>query len=208
MLLAEDTQTRLLEAAGQVFAEKGFRSATVREILRRAAVQNLAAVNYYFGDKERLYEAALRHACQCRLRPEQLPEWPQGTPATVKLRHFIGVMLQRMLGKFQEQWQLQLMMAEFPQPSPAGEAVIRDFVQPVYEILWGLLREALPHASEEHIHLAGFSIVGQCLYHRIGARVIGLLVGEEQKGYDLDRLAAHIADFSLRGLGLESGVKA
>ena len=116
-------------------------------------------------------------------------------------------MLQRMLGEFKEQWQMQLMMAEFPQPSKAGEAVIRDFVQPVYEVLWGLLREALPHATQEQIHLAGFSIVGQCLYHRIGARVIGLLVGDEQRGYDVDRLAAHIADFSLRGLGLESGVQ-
>ena len=40
---------RLLEAAGEIFAEHGFRNTTVREICKRADI-NLAAVNYYFRD--------------------------------------------------------------------------------------------------------------------------------------------------------------
>ena len=48
-----NTRQRVLEAAGEVFAERGFRAATVREICQRAKA-NLAAVNYHFGDKERL----------------------------------------------------------------------------------------------------------------------------------------------------------
>jgi TetR/AcrR family transcriptional regulator, regulator of cefoperazone and chloramphenicol sensitivity len=56
-----ETPQRLLEAAGAVFAHKGFRSATIREICQRARV-NLAAVNYYFGDKGRLYAAVMEYA--------------------------------------------------------------------------------------------------------------------------------------------------
>src|SRR3954470_15915076 len=55
------TRQHLLEAAGEVFAEAGFRAATVREICQRAGA-NIAAVNYHFGDKEKLYLEVLRHA--------------------------------------------------------------------------------------------------------------------------------------------------
>ena len=41
---AAGTRRRLLEAAGEVFAEHGFRAATVQEICRRADA-NIAAVN-------------------------------------------------------------------------------------------------------------------------------------------------------------------
>ena len=41
---------RILEAAGSVFAERGFEHATVRDICHQAGA-NGAAVNYYFGDK-------------------------------------------------------------------------------------------------------------------------------------------------------------
>ena len=56
-----ETRRQLLEAAGAVFAEVGFRNATVREICRHAGA-NIAAVNYHFGDKETLYAEVLRYA--------------------------------------------------------------------------------------------------------------------------------------------------
>src|SRR4030065_2496708 len=50
----------ILEVAGEIFAEQGFRKTTVREICKRGKV-NLAAINYYFGDKEHLYLACLKY---------------------------------------------------------------------------------------------------------------------------------------------------
>ena len=41
---------KLIEAAGQVFAEFGFQGATMREICLRAGA-NMATLNYYFGGK-------------------------------------------------------------------------------------------------------------------------------------------------------------
>src|SRR6058998_1205603 len=59
-----ETRQRLLEAAGEVFAEHGFRAATIRDICQRARA-NIAAVNYYFRDKEHLYAAVLQYAQRC-----------------------------------------------------------------------------------------------------------------------------------------------
>ncbi len=55
---SERARQRLLAAALKVFGEKGPRGASVREITR-AAGQNVAAVAYYFGSKQKLYEAVM-----------------------------------------------------------------------------------------------------------------------------------------------------
>ncbi len=49
-----ETRERILEAAGQAFAEQGFGGATVDEIARRAGV-NKAMLYYHVGDKAELF---------------------------------------------------------------------------------------------------------------------------------------------------------
>lgn len=51
-----DTTARILDAAEQLFAEKGFSETSLRMITTRAKV-NLAAVNYHFGSKKDLIQA-------------------------------------------------------------------------------------------------------------------------------------------------------
>ena len=57
----DDTQKKLLEAAGEVFAEKGYHAAMFRDIAARAGL-HFSLLNYHFGDKDTLYLEAVRHA--------------------------------------------------------------------------------------------------------------------------------------------------
>ena len=54
-----DTKTKILNAAEQLFAEKGFTTTSLREITSDAEV-NLAAVNYHFGSKKELIKALMK----------------------------------------------------------------------------------------------------------------------------------------------------
>ena len=61
MTVDRETRQRLLDAASRLFAERGFKDVTVRDICR-AARANVAAVNYHFGDKRGLYVQLLQAA--------------------------------------------------------------------------------------------------------------------------------------------------
>jgi AcrR family transcriptional regulator len=60
----KDTRERILDAAERLFAEKGIKETSVRDITRLARA-NLAAVNYHFGFKEGL----IRYTISRRLEP-------------------------------------------------------------------------------------------------------------------------------------------
>lgn len=55
----EETRERILDAAVKVFAARGFRDATIRQICSAAGV-NVSMVNYYFKTKEGLYAEVVR----------------------------------------------------------------------------------------------------------------------------------------------------
>jgi AcrR family transcriptional regulator len=202
MAIAEDTRERILEAAAAAFAEKGFEAATIRDICQRAGA-NLAAVNYHFGDKEQLYLELIQRAHRLREQQVPLPHWPAGTPAAEKLRGFIRTTMVRMVEDPAPQWQMQIMMREMFHPTKTCQALVQDFFRQHFELLLSILRELVPLESDEKLHLIGFSIIGQCLHYRVARPVVELLVGaDENAGYTADLLAEHIADFSLRALGV------
>jgi AcrR family transcriptional regulator len=198
----DDPRQRLLAAAGEVFAEKGFEGATVREICQLAEV-NIAAVNYYFRDKESLYIEAVKECCRSQNEKFPLPEWPMVLAAPEKLRIFIRTLVSRMLDPQLPPWHRRLFLREMAQPSRACAELVQNQIRPSATMLGQILEELLPEAPERQRYLIAFSIVGQCLFHRIAQPIVSLLVGEEEyRSYDPQLLADHIAHFSLAALGL------
>src|SRR5258707_12134788 len=55
---SQDTKSRILDVAEQLFMEHGFEATSLRQLTSSAGV-NLAAVNYHFGTKEELFQTVL-----------------------------------------------------------------------------------------------------------------------------------------------------
>ncbi len=75
-----NTRNAILQAAAHHFAAFGYEGAHIRKMLAGIG-QNLSLAHYYFGSKEALYEAAVRHYCGGVLaaRRAGLVSWQQQT---------------------------------------------------------------------------------------------------------------------------------
>lgn len=204
MTLIEDPRLRLLDAAGEVFADKGFKGATVREISRLANV-NIAAVNYYFRDKEHLYiEAVKLAACGVSLKV-QAESWPAEMPAAEKIRAFIHIKVAQLMDKNKPAWHGRIMMREMAQPTAACEQLVREYIAPTAAILMQILGELLPpNVPRWKLFMTGFSIVSQCLFYVQNRPIAKLLAGEDYQQFDEAHLAEHITQFSLAALGVSA----
>ena len=207
----EKTRQRLLDAAGEVFADQGFRNATVREICRRAGA-NVAAVNYHFGDKERLYLEVMRqaHGHAFSKYPSDMG-LPPGAPPEDRVRSFVKAFLLRILDIGKSSWAGRLMSKELSEPTAALDFIVNEQIRPNFIFLSTALRELLGPAAaatpdgDALVRRCAASIVGQCLFYHFGRPILerlqpGTKVGVEQ----VEALSAHIAAFSLaavRGFG-------
>ena len=202
MVAQDPTKSRLLEGAGEEFAEKGFELARVRAICDRAGV-NLAAINYHFGDKEHLYVEVLREAHRCGLDPQEERFDRRLSPAE-RLRTFIHHFLDRVLAMNQpEDWQHRLMLREMLSPTPFSEVLVREMIRPRFELIRGLMREICPEADDRRLNALVFSVIGQCLHYKTARRVTERLIGDEgYRALDLDFLTDHITAFCLAALGM------
>lgn len=84
---SEQTQKELLRAARSVFAESGYRGATIAEIVRRANVTS-PVLYHHFGDKAGLFRAALLEVADL-LRTE----WDRALRDKQTLRERVDAML-------------------------------------------------------------------------------------------------------------------
>jgi AcrR family transcriptional regulator len=192
---------RIIDAAGEMFAERGFDATTVRDICQ-AAEANIAAVNYYFGDKQRLYIEAVVRAHRWRMDRVKLPEWDIDTPPEKKLVDFIHTFIRRVRTGPDDTWHTRLIMREIANPTAACAELVQSSIRPQFEILLSILHELLPsERDEEKLRLTAFSIVGQCLFYHFADPVIRNLLGpKEYNDLDVEKLANHIGEFSLSAI--------
>jgi len=196
------TRYRLLEAAGEVFAKRGFRQATVREICRRAHA-NVAAVNYHFHDKQGLYEAVLKHALRCASEKYSTAQRSiTAANAGQELRGMIAARLHAVFDLGRTAWYSKLMSREMIEPTKALDALVKEELEPSFQRLQLCVRAILgPAADDEQVRRCAFSISSQWVFYHYNRQVISRLDPTMRFGPgNIDALATHITQFSLAAL--------
>src|SRR6202049_3133551 len=172
---AELTRDKLIEAAGHVFAERGYRPDTIREICRRAGA-NVASVNYTFGDKMGLYTEVLRHSVRAAKTAAMSAALDANLSAEETIRAVIRARLMSLCQETRPDWHLRLVIHEFSQPTPAMARVVDEGMGPLYDrvrkAVGAIIGLPLDH---ETTRLSGNSIVGQILLYTFSWPVLAHL---------------------------------
>jgi AcrR family transcriptional regulator len=204
MLRQDSVRTRkhLLGAASQIFAEKGYRGATITEICERAGT-NVAAVNYHFGNKENLYREAWRQSFRDSVKTHP----PDGgvdrcAPVRRRLRGAIGAAVRRMTDK--DNREFMIVLKEIAHPTGLLQEVMRGEIAPLREEIESLIGEFFDrNGTKEQVRYSAISIIAQC--------VIPALIHMAEKQSDecdnnswriesMEEYANHVVKFSLAAM--------
>jgi AcrR family transcriptional regulator len=196
--LPDNTRARLLDAAGQVFADTGYHAATVRQICAHAGV-NIALVNYHFGDKLELYTEVLRHSTGAAKNEIIQKAMRSDAPPEEALRELIGTMLERVCGADRPGWHYRLMVHELAQPTPAMAKVIDETMRPIYDRFRSLIGALLKLPPDhDNTRLCTHSAIAQIVHYTHSRHVNSQLwPGLELTPARIAQIARHIGDFSL-----------
>jgi len=199
----QGTRRRLLETAGQVFAEKGFDRATGKEICERAGT-NTAAVNYYFGGMDGLYAAVLHEAHSRFVTLDALSAAVAGkADARAKLEAILGLIIRTLTGPLVSSWALRVLGREVIAPSSALDVLREKEFLPKTRILRAIVGE-LMGLPEEHPAVARgcVSVMAPCfmllLFDRRTLKRAFPTLGVAPE--DAPALARHLVQFALAGL--------
>src|SRR5436190_10048638 len=203
-----ETRARLLNAAARLFADRGFARVTVRDICKKARA-NVAAVNYHFGGKDGLYDAVMRMAIETmQATTEAARDAGRDLPAEARLRAYVSVFADRLLGSHHETWIHQLMMREMADPSPALGIVAQQVLKPRMAYLCSTIAELIGTAPDDPRAVrCALSVTSQFNSLLWTKGVAELLNVPQAVPGPVSEIADHIARFSLGGISTaKSGV--
>lgn len=196
------TRQRLLETAAHLFTERGFRRVTVRDISREAAT-NVAAINYHFGGKLGLYEEVVKFAAAHMETNKQsaLRTGKEGSPEE-QLRSYIRLFLRHLMSEEREVWMDKLIVRELADPTPGLHLIIQRGIKPNADRLAALVGQILSCSpNDERALQCAISVQAQCLFYRCSKPAFTrMTAGIRLSPEVVDRVADHIADFSLAGI--------
>jgi TetR/AcrR family transcriptional regulator, regulator of cefoperazone and chloramphenicol sensitivity len=199
------TRERLLESACKIFASKGFRDATIADISKMAGT-NIAAVNYHFGDKNKLYVECWREAFGKSLKafPPDGGIGPEA-PAEERFKGRILATMQRFA--FSQNYEFEIMSKEMANPTGLLMEVVKESIEPLRAEFHKIIRELLgENVSQEQVRLCAMSTMAQCINimmqerHRKTMEEKNIKADRPCPNFSVETLADHVTRFSLAGL--------
>ncbi len=172
----KNTKERLLDASAKLFAKRGFTSVSVNDICVLASA-NIAAVNYHFSNKQKLYDETLKYAFSQENHPWNDVSDIEKIPAEQRMFNFIKIHITQAFSPDEGSCFNKLLLRELVEKNISDISIIMKIIKPLKNCIEGFLRELTgKNASDDTILLLRYSLMSQCMMPMISPIAKGFLL--------------------------------
>ncbi|MBU0966684.1 MAG: TetR/AcrR family transcriptional regulator [Proteobacteria bacterium] len=151
------TQEALINAAGELAAEKGFASVSTRAIAELAG-ENVGSIHYHFGSKDKLFEAVVRTVVQVwqdnpvsELLKQYDTETPQGQALAIRaiIHRYIRLLFKSELPG----WYCRVVFQVMQSAGPLRDIFKNELIRPSHTAVKALLQRIRPGMDDQEVYL-------------------------------------------------------
>jgi AcrR family transcriptional regulator len=157
---SEVTRAKIIQAAGQLFAERGFSGVTVRDIAKKADT-NLSALNYHFRGKDALYREILLKACKSASISPAERKHLQNLDPDMALFILVKEAIKHYSKQKASNWKVAIIDRECWDPSLVFEEVVEVYFRPETDFIAQIIGRITEKPAESHeVRFATIGLIG------------------------------------------------
>lgn len=202
-----DTKEKILMTASDIFAKHGYKDTTIRMIATEADT-NVASINYYFGDKGKLYLEVIKYWSDDAFKEYPFEELEDTSKnPEYRLRTFVYNTLLCLLGSEGKGTGFGRLITweASHSPSEVVHQVIAESIGKPTQSLFKIVQE-ITGCDEAQSKKYAASIIGQTTYFYLSRYLINDLYGikDVKSKMDIEMITDMIVSFSLHALNNET----
>ena len=202
------TRQALIRATGELAAERGFNSVSIRAIATRAR-QNIGSIHYHFGTKQKLFAAVVEEVSQ-RWRDGRLESAFSSLDLTRRddqacaLATVIRRQADLLFDQSAPEWHCRVLYQLMQSPDALNETFRDAVAEPELRQIEMLIRTIAPHLNEAEVQIHLYVLIAPLLLHADYRKALLRKMGTDTYAREyIDNLVAVCIDQALRQFGLK-----
>lgn len=195
-LSALDRRRQIMRSASGLFARKGYRGTTTREIAERAGI-NEALLFRHFPSKEKLYWTIIEEQCGSRGRRQKLDRILDQGGSDMEV--FSAIAREFLTRNARDTELTRLLWFTALESHTLSRRFFRTFVAVYYEALAAYIRRRVSEGAFRNVDplLSARGFFGMVVYHFLVQELFG---GEKYQKFDPEMVAGTLAGIWLKGM--------
>lgn len=157
---SKKTRQKIINAAGQLFSQKGFSAITVRDIAQKAETQ-ISAINYHFHTKDELYREVVKDACRSDSITDDDKKALLALPPEEALFIIVRESLELYWAPSSLSWKKNIINRETSEPGDVFKEMLTLYYKPETEFIASIISNIVAKPSDSSsVQFAVISLFG------------------------------------------------